>query len=89
MNRRSKKIKQGSVVSDKANKSILVLVERVIKHPLYKRTVKRSKKYMAHDELNSCQIGDVVRIIECRPISRRKRWRLFEVVQSKTPQNIS
>ena len=89
MNRKNKKIKQGCVVSNKADKSIVVLVERMIKHPLYRRTVRRSKKYMAHDELNVCQIGDVVKIIESRPISRRKRWRLFDVVQSKTPQTIS
>lgn len=82
MSQLNKKIRSGIVVSDKMDRSILVKVETMIKHPLYKRTMKRSKKYMAHDQNNSCKVGDAVRIIECKPISRRKRWRLLEVVNA-------
>lgn len=67
---------QGVVVSDKADKTITVLVERRVMHPVYKKIIKRSKKYMAHDEANSRKIGDKVRIEECRPISKSKTWRL-------------
>ena len=80
MERKNKKVKAGVVVSDKMEKSIVVKVETMVKHPLYKRTMKRSKKYMAHDNENVCKIGDLVRIIECKPISRQKKWRLLEVV---------
>lgn len=80
MNRKNKKTRTGIVVSDKMDKSIVVRVERIIQHPLYKRTMRRTKKYMAHDEGNSCKMGDTVRIIECKPISGRKNWRLLEVV---------
>jgi len=76
----NKKLRTGIVVSNKMEKSIVVKVERLIQHPLYKRTLKRSKKYMAHDAENVCKIGDVVRIIECKPVSSRKTWRLLEVV---------
>ena len=69
-----KRILQGTVVSDKQDKTVTVLVERKIKHPLYKKTVRRSKKYAAHDAANSCKVGDVVRIAECPPISKRKCW---------------
>ena len=75
-----RKIRQGIVVSDGMNQSIVVLVERTVRHPLYKKVIRRSKKYMAHDQENTCKVGDVVRITECRPMSRRKRWRLLEVV---------
>ncbi len=78
---RGRKIRQGVVVSNKMNKTIVVAVERQVMHPLYKRYYKRTKKYMAHDEQNQCGIGDVVRIIESRPLSRRKRWTLLEIVQ--------
>lgn len=80
MNRKNKKARTGIVVSDKMDKSIVVQVERTFKHPLYKKTVRRSKKYMAHDEKNACKIGDVVQIVECKPISSRKAWRVLEVV---------
>ncbi len=69
-----KRILQGVVVSDKANKTISVLVERQIAHPIYKKFIRRSKKYAAHDENNVCKIGDKVRIIECAPISKTKTW---------------
>ncbi len=67
---------QGVVVGDKANKTITVLVERRVMHPVYKKIIKRSKKYSAHDEANSHKIGDKVRIVECRPISKSKTWRV-------------
>lgn len=78
--RKLRKIRQGIVVSDKMDQSIMVRVDRTMRHPLYKKIIRRSNKYMAHDQENKCQVGDVVRIMECRPISRRKRWRLMEVV---------
>jgi small subunit ribosomal protein S17 len=65
---------QGVVVSDKMDKSVVVNVERRTQHPLYKKFIRRSKKYVAHDENNSCKEGDVVQIKECRPISKRKNW---------------
>jgi small subunit ribosomal protein S17 len=69
-----RRILQGTVVSDKNDKTITVLVERRFTHPLMKKTVRLSKKYRAHDEANACKAGDVVRIRECRPISKSKRW---------------
>jgi len=80
MSQVGKKLKVGTVVSNKMNKSIVVKVESILKHPLYKKTIKRSKKYLAHDEKEICKEGDTVRIIECRPLSRRKQWRLMEVL---------
>ena len=76
-----KKILQGVVVSNKMDKTAVALVERQIQHPLYKKRVKRSKKYQLHDEGNVCQIGDSIKIIECRPISKNKTWRLLEIVR--------
>ena len=75
-----RRILQGVVVSDKADKSITVLVERRIKHPLYKKFIKRSKRYHAHDEGNQAKAGDLVRIRECRPVSKRKNWEIIERV---------
>ena len=72
-----KRILQGVVVSDKMSKTVVVRVERRVMDPLYKKVVRRSKKYAAHDEDNSCKIGDVVKIRECRPISKRKRWEVL------------
>ena len=69
-----KRVLQGVVVSDKMEKTITVLVERRVMHPLYKKVIKRSKKYAAHDEGNIFKLGDVVSIFECNPISKRKRW---------------
>jgi len=71
-----KRVLQGTVVSDKADKTVVVRVERRITHPLYKKIIRRSKKYMAHDPDNSFKVGDVVRIEECRPLSARKRWQV-------------
>mgnify|MGYP001811678353 FL=1 len=73
-----KRILQGTVVSDKTDKTIVVEVERRYTHPLYKKVVRRSKKYHAHDEANSAKVGDRVRIQETAPISKTKRWRLVE-----------
>ena len=72
---------QGRVVSDKMNKTITVLVERQVQHPLYKKVIKRSTKLHAHDEEDRCGIGDVVVIAECRPLSKTKSWKLVEVVE--------
>ncbi|MEL7451293.1 MAG: 30S ribosomal protein S17 [Pseudomonadota bacterium] len=71
----------GKVVSDKMDKSITVAVERLVKHPVYGKYIRRTTKLMAHDEDNSCRTGDVVSIAECRPYSKRKAWRLVEVVE--------
>lgn len=76
-----KRILEGKVTSNKANKTITVSVERQVAHPLYKKYFKRSKKFMAHDENNVCNIGDTVRIQESRPLSARKRWTLVDVVE--------
>jgi small subunit ribosomal protein S17 len=71
----------GIVTSDKMEKSISVVVERRIQHPIYGKFVKKSNKFMAHDEKNECNIGDKVRIMETRPLSARKRWRLVEILE--------
>ena len=75
------KLQSGVVVSNKMDKSIVVKVERKVKHPIYKKTIKRSKKYVTHDENNECNIGDLVEIAECRPLSKRKRFRLYKRAQ--------
>jgi small subunit ribosomal protein S17 len=73
-----RRVLTGRVTSDKMDKTVTVLVNRRIMHPLYKKFIRRSKKYAAHDEDNICQVGDTVRIIECPPISKRKTWLLLE-----------
>jgi len=73
-----KRVLQGTVVSDKNDKTVVVKVERRFTHPLFKKTVRRSKNYKAHDEANSHKVGDMVFIEECRPISRDKRWIVVE-----------
>jgi small subunit ribosomal protein S17 len=73
-----RRVLTGRVTSDKMDKTITVLVERRVMHPLYKKFIRRSKKYAAHDEDNLCKIGDTVRIEECRPISKRKTWLVIE-----------
>lgn len=72
---------QGRVVSNKADKTITVLVERRVRHPLYGKYIRRSSKMHAHDEGNECQVGDVVTIEQCRPISKSKAWRLVKVLE--------
>ena len=69
-----RRVMQGTVVSDKMDKTVVVEVERRVTHPLYKKIVRRSKKYVAHDESNALKVGDLVRIRECRPLSKRKCW---------------
>ena len=73
-----KRVLSGRVTSDRMDKTITVLVDRRVMHPLYKKFIRRSKKYAAHDEANLCKIGDTVRIEECRPISKRKTWLVIE-----------
>jgi len=86
-NRGNRKVRTGTVVSDKMDKTITVSVETVKQHPLYKKIVKTSKKYKAHDEKNEAKAGDLVKIMETRPISKDKRWRLIEIVRkAKTLQ---
>lgn len=79
--RKLRQEKQGKVVSTKGNKTIIVEVTRRVPHPLYRRSVQKRKKFYAHDETNQCQVGDVVRIVESRPLSKLKRWRLAEVTR--------
>ena len=81
MDRNLRKTRTGKVVSDKMDKTIVVAVEDHVKHPLYKKIVKRTYKLKAHDENNECNIGDTVRVMETRPLSKDKRWRLIEVVE--------
>ena len=81
MERTQRKVKVGVVLSDKMNKSRVVVVERTVKHPLYKKYIKKTSKFMAHDEDNQSHEGDVVRIMETRPLSKRKRWRLIEILE--------
>ncbi len=76
-----KKVFIGKVVSDKMHKTVVVLVERRYKHPLYGKYVKRSSRFMAHDEKNESHVGDTVRIVETRPLSRNKSWRLVEIIE--------
>ena len=79
--RNLRKVRVGVVVSDKMDKTISVTVERRLQHPIYGKFVKKSRKLAAHDEKNECNIGDKVRIMETRPLSKRKRWRLVEVIE--------
>ena len=79
--RNLRKERVGIVVSDKMDKTISIKVERRIQHPIYGKFVKKSRKFMALDEKNECQIGDRVRIMETRPLSARKRWRLVEIIE--------
>jgi len=76
-----RKVRTGIVSSDKMDKTVTVTVERQFPHPLYKKIVKKSKKFLAHDENNECRIGDKVKIVESRPLSHLKRWRVVEIVE--------
>ncbi|HHH49836.1 MAG TPA: 30S ribosomal protein S17 [Saprospiraceae bacterium] len=76
-----KKTRIGVVSSNKMDKTITVEIERRLRHPIYGKFVKKTKKFMAHDEKNDCNIGDTVKIVESRPLSARKRWRLVEVIE--------
>ncbi len=75
------KTKIGRVVSDSMEKSVVIKVEYLVSHPLYKKRIKKSSKFMAHDEKNVCNLGDKVKIAETRPLSKRKRWRVIEVIE--------
>ena len=81
MERNFRKTRTGKVVSDKMDKTIVVLVETRAKHPLYKKVVRRTYKLKSHDENNECNIGDTVRVMETRPLSKDKRWRLVEIIE--------
>ncbi|MFY7938143.1 MAG: 30S ribosomal protein S17 [Flavobacterium sp.] len=81
MERNLRKTRTGVVTSGKMDKTITVAVERKVKHPMYGKFVKKTTKFHAHDENNSCGVGDVVRIMETRPLSKTKRWRLVEIVE--------
>jgi len=81
VDRGRRKVIQGVVASDKMEKSRVVVVERRVKHPLYKKYVKKTSRFMAHDEQNDSHIGDTVVIMETRPLSKNKRWRLVEIVE--------
>ena len=76
-----RKTRVGRVVSDKMDKTVVVAIETSKKHPLYKKVIKRTKKFKAHDENNECREGDKVRIMETRPLSKEKRWRLVEIIE--------
>ena len=79
--RSRRKVRVGKVVSDRMDKTVVVSIERLVKHPTYGRYVRRRKKFKVHDEKNECRVGDVVRFMETRPLSKDKRWRLLGVVE--------
>ncbi|GBC93314.1 30S ribosomal protein S17 [bacterium HR15] len=79
--RGKRKVRVGRVVSNKMDKTVVVAVVRSFRHPLYGKTIRRTKKYMAHDEHNKCQVGDLVEIVETRPLSRHKRWRVRAILE--------
>ncbi|ABY92178.1 MAG: 30S ribosomal protein S17 [Caldanaerobacter subterraneus] len=81
MERGYRKVRIGTVVSNKMQKTIVVAVEDRVRHPLYGKTIKRTKKFKVHDENNVCNVGDIVKIMETRPLSKEKRWRLVEIVK--------
>ena len=79
--RNARKTQIGKVVSDKMDKTVVVAVETLVRHPLYGKTVKRTKTFKAHDEQNACRSGDKVRLMETRPLSKEKRWRVVEILE--------
>ena len=81
MERNNRKTRVGRVVSDKMDKTIVVAIQNNVKHPLYKKIVKKTYKLKAHDENNECNIGDRVKVMETRPLSKDKRWRLVEIIE--------
>lgn len=81
MERGIRKTRVGIVVSDKMDKTVVVAVERLVKHPLYKKYIKQTSKFKAHDSDNQCDIGDKVKIMETRPLSKTKRWRVVEIIE--------
>lgn len=81
MERGNRKVKIGTVVSDKMDKTVVVAIETFVTHPMYKKQVKKTTKFKAHDENNECAVGDKVQIMETRPLSRDKRWRVVEIIE--------
>jgi small subunit ribosomal protein S17 len=76
-----RKVLVGKVVSDKMDKTVVVAVERLVRHPLYKKVLKKTTKFKAHDEKNECRVGDKVEIVETRPLSKEKRWRVVNILE--------
>ncbi len=88
--RRRRKVFVGTVISDKMDKTVVVAVERLVRHPLYKKVIRRTSKFYAHDEGNECRVGDTVEIMETRPLSKLKRWRVTRILQrAKVPLSIA
>ena len=81
MERNRLKTRVGKVVSEAAEKTATVQIERLVQHPQYKKYIRRRKNYAIHDEQNDCRVGDTVRFMDCRPLSKNKRWRLVEIVE--------
>ena len=81
-----RRVLQGTVVSDAADKTVVVNVQRRVSHPVYKKFITRSKKYMAHDEANAAKTGDVVQIRECRPLSKRKTWEIVSPAEAESKE---
>ena len=79
--RNRRKLRAGKVVSDRMDKTVVVSIERLVKHPVYKRYVRKRSKFKVHDEKNECHVGDVIRFMETRPLSKDKRWRFVEFVE--------
>lgn len=79
--RNERKVREGVVVSDKMDKTVVIMEEKMVLHPLYKKRVKKSNKYKAHDEKNTCKVGDKVRIMETRPLAKTKNWRVVEIIE--------
>lgn len=79
--RNDRKLKTGKVVSDKMDKTVVIAIERLVQHPLYKKSIKKTVKFKAHDENNDSHTGDIVSIMETRPLSKDKRWRVVEVIE--------
>ena len=79
--RNDRKVKIGKVVSDKMDKTVVIAIERLVQHPLYKKSIKKTIKFKAHDENNDSHTGDIVSIMETRPLSKDKRWRVVEVIE--------
>jgi len=84
-----RRVLQGTVVSDKGDKTVIVSVERRVVHPIYKKYIRQTKRYMAHDEANQFKVGDVVKIRECRPLSRRKRWEVLTGAEAEAAAPVS
>jgi len=76
-----RKVREGVVVSDKMDKTVVVVVHQLTRHPLYQRVIRRSRRFKAHDEANECRVGDRVRIMETRPLSKEKRWRVVRILE--------